>query len=420
MAGNNDGGDKTEKPTPKKLQDARKKGDVPKSKEVTSTVVLVVWFGIGALAVGYAGSRIAALFESLFTIVGRGWMHTGFAGAVRELGAQAVEAGVLLVAMLVVPAVAVGLLAEFLQAGPVLTFEKLKPKLDSMNPVEGVKRMFSVDNIVEVVKALVKTVLLFAIGWLVVRSALPDIVGLARSPSIPPRAIGALTWELTVQALAWTLAIFALVSLLDAVWQQHTFTKKMRMSMRDIKQEMKESEGDPYIKMQRRRTQQEWAQQSSKQAARGANVLVVNPTHIAIAIDYDRETCPVPTIAAKGEDEVALAMREAAQEAGVPVVRNIPLARELLSRGEEGDVVPQDLFEIIAEVILWAREVRAEIDAQRRQADGLPPEPADGPGPADTADTGDTADPATPRARRIAAPGEDLTRYPEESPWNRS
>lgn len=404
MAGKNDGGDKTEKPTPKKLQDARKKGDVAKSKEVTSTVVLVVWLGLGALAVNYAGSRIAVLFEAMFAAVGRGWLHTGFAGAVRDLGAQAFELGMLLVAMLVVPAVAVGLLTEFLQAGPVLTFEKMKPKLDSLNPVEGIKRMFSVDNVVEVLKALAKTALLFLIGWLVVKAALPQMVGLARSPSVPVQAIGALVWDLTVDALAWTLAIFSLVALLDAVWQRHSFTKKMRMSMRDIKQEMKESEGDPYVKMQRRRTQREWSQQGAAQSARAANVLVVNPTHIAIAIDYDPETCPVPTIAAKGEELVALAMREAAQEAGVPVVRNIPLARDLLARGEEGDIVPKDLFEIIAEVILWAREVRADLDAQRRGATD-----------AEAAET----ETATPRPRRIATPGEDLTRYPE-TPWNPS
>jgi type III secretion protein U len=174
----------------------------------------------------------------------------------------------------------------------------------------------------------------------------------------------------------------------------------MRMSMRDIKQEMKESEGDPYVKMQRRRTQREWSQQSAQQAARTASVLVVNPTHVAIAIDYDRETTPVPIVAAKGEDLVALAMREAAQEAGVPVVRNIPLARSLLAQAEEGDVVPQDLFEIIAEVILWAREVRAEVDTQRREHEEGAPAPE-------------------PRPRRIATPGEDLTRYPQ-SPWTPS
>ncbi|HEY1391833.1 MAG TPA: type III secretion system export apparatus subunit SctU [Methylibium sp.] len=398
MADKNDGGDKTEKPTPKRLRDARKKGDVSKSREVTSTLVLLAWLGVGALALGLATARIAALFEALFATLAQGWASGDYVTVLRALGAQAMELGALLVAMLLVPAAAVGLLADFLQAGPVLSFEKIKPKLDHLNPVQGIKRMFSLDNLVEVLKAVLKTALLFAIGWLVLRSALPDIVGLARSPQQPPRAIGALIWSLTLKAVAWTLVTFALVSLLDAAYQRYSFIKKMRMSLRDIKQEMKESEGDPIVKQQRRQAHQEWSQRNAVQAARSANVVVVNPTHVAIAIDYERETTPVPTIAAKGEDDLAHAMREAAEAAGVPIVRNVPLARDLLARGEVGEIVPGDLFEIIAEVILWAREVRAEVDAQRQAAGGGPvvvqPRPT----------------------RRIVPPGEDLTHYPQHRP----
>jgi len=390
MAGNNDSGDKTEKPTPKKLQDARKKGDVPKSKDVTSAVGLMIWLVLGVLTIGYAASRLAALYDSLFVTIGQGWLHTGFAGAARSIGAQAAELAIMLVAMLLVPVAAVGLLTEFLQAGPVLTFEKLTPKLDSMNPVEGVKRMFSMDNLIELAKSTAKAAALFLLGWLVVKSSLPQMVALARTPDLPMTAIGGLMWSLTFKLMAASVALFALFALLDAVYQRHSFEKKMRMSMRDIRQEAKESEGDPYIKGQRRQLAQQLAQQNATNAARNANVLVVNPTHIAIAIDYDRETCPVPTIAAKGEDHVARAMRRAAEEAGVPIVRNIPLARDLLARAEIGEIVPGDLFDIIAEVILWAREVREHVQAQREaafgQAAALPP-------------------------RRLAAPGEDLTRY---------
>lgn len=404
MSDKNDGGDKTEKPTPKRLDDARKKGDVSKSKEVTSTVGLILWLALGALVIGYAATRMSVLWESLFQTIGAGWATSGFAGAARSIGAQAAELALMLVAMLLVPVAAVGLLTDFLQAGPVLTFEKLAPKLENMNPVEGVKRIFTVDNIVEVLKAVAKTALLFLVGWLVVRSALPDIIGLARSGDRSAGVMGALMWNLTVHLLAWTIALFALVSLLDAAYQRWSFTKKMRMSLRDIKQETKESEGDPHIKGQRRQMHQEWSQRNATQAARNANVLVVNPTHVAIAIDYDRETNPVPTIAAKGEDHVARAMRAAAEEAGVPIVRNIPLARDLLGRAEVGEIVPADLFDVIAEVILWARDVRGVVDAQRQaEADPVTARPA----------------PARPR---IAAPGEDLTHYPadHEAPWNRS
>ena len=400
-----DSGDKTEQPTPKKLEDARKKGDVPKSKEVSSTVGLIIWLALGALTLTYATTRIGTLYESLFTVIGQGWATTGFAGAARALGAQAAELAVMLVAMLLVPIAAVGLLTDFLQMGPVLSFEKLTPKLENMNPVEGVKKMFTLDNLIELVKSVAKTALLFLVGWLVIKSEIPQIVGLARSTELPVQAMGALMWKVTLHLLAWTVALFALIALLDAAYQRYSFTKKMRMSMRDIKQEMKESEGDPYIKQQRRQLHQEWSQRNAQNAARNANVLVVNPTHIAIAIDYDKDSCPVPTIAAKGEEHVARAMREAAEEAGVPIVRNVPLARDLLARAEIGEIVPADLFDIIAEVILWAREVREVVQAQRDAG----PSPLDL--PLDV--------PARPH---IAAPGEDLTHYPHEEapPWNRS
>lgn len=401
MADKNDGGDKTEKPTPKKLEDARRKGDVAKSREVTSTLVLIVWLGLGVLVLGYATARIAALSELMFTLIGQGWETTGFAGAARSLGWRAAELTLMLVAMLLVPAAAVGLLTDFLQAGPVLAFEKVTPNLEHLNPAEGVKRMFSMDNLVEVLKAVVKTALLFTVGWLLVRSALPDIVLLARSPTLSPQAVGAIAWALTLKLMGWTVALFLGLSLLDAAYQRWSFEKKMRMSIRDIKQESKENEGDPYIKSARRQTAQEWSQQNAQQAARNANVLLVNPTHVAIAIDYDRESCPVPTIAAKGEDHVARAMRAAAEEAGVPIVRNIPLARDLLARGEVGEVIPSDVFDVIAELILWAREARAEVRALRGDADDAEGGPE---APADTA--------APPRRRRAQPPGEDLTRYP--------
>jgi type III secretion protein U len=404
MADKNDGGDKTEQPTAKRLDDARKKGDVSKSREVTSAFGLVVWLALTALVTGFAVKRLAALYDTLFTVIGQGWATTGFAGAARTIGALSAELALTLVAMLAVPAALAGLLTDFLQIGAVLSFEKVTPKLENMNPVEGVKRMFSLDNLIEVVKALAKTLLLLLVGWLVVKSALPQIVHLARAVDLPPAAIGSLMWDLTLKMMIWTVALFALVAVLDAAYQRHSYLKKMRMSLRDIKQEMKDSEGDPYVKQQRKQQAQEWSQRNSAQAARQASVLVVNPTHVAIAIDYDRDTNPVPTIAAKGEDHVARAMRAAAEEAGVPIVRNIPLARDLLARAEVGEVVPADLFDIIAEVILWAREVREEVDA-RRAADHAAAWPRSAP----------VASPVHPEPSppRRNAPGEDLTQYPD-------
>ncbi|HUN93952.1 MAG TPA: EscU/YscU/HrcU family type III secretion system export apparatus switch protein, partial [Burkholderiaceae bacterium] len=257
---------------------------------------------------------------------------------------------------------------------------------------------------------IAKTALLFGAGGVLVRDALPDIVGLARA-GVPPQAMGGLIGSLTLKLGAWTIGLLALVSALDAAYQRHAFIRKLRMSRRDIQRESKENEGDPAIRQQRRQAHQEWSQRNHAEAARQAHVLVVNPTHIAI--DYDRETCPAPTIGAKGEEHVARAMREAAEEAGVPIVRNVPLARDLLARGEVGEIVPPELFDILAEVILWARDVRREIEGRRegRQAGGSQgPLRAHPPGRHE-------ATSASPRRR--PPPGEDLTRY-SEAPWNRS
>ena len=391
MADNNDGGDKTEKPTEKRLQDARKKGDVPKSKEITSTMTLLVWLGLGALALPLATQRLMALMLRVIDS-----LQQPFSSAAPAMGWMALEALLWLTAVVLVPVILIGLLTEFLQAGPVFTMEKSKPKLDHMNPVSGIQKMFSMDNLIEVLKAAVKTVVLFLIGWTVLKSLLPQIVLLS---SAQAGTLGTALWQVAFKLMAWTLAAFAMVSAIDFIWQRHSFTKKNRMSMRDIRQEHKESDGDPHIKAQRRQTHQEWSQRNAANAAENANVLVVNPTHVAIAIDYDRETCPVPVLSAKGEDDVARAMREAAAAAGVPIVRNVPLARDMLARAEVGEIIPKDLFEVMAEVILWAKQVREDVAAH-------------------TDPTSDEAARHHARAGqpRRQPPGEDLTTYPETFP----
>lgn len=375
MAQDQDSGDKTEQPTPKKLLDARKKGQVPKSRDLSSTVTLMVAAVLALLAAGWAGRELAGLLDAALVV-----MQQPFALAAPRLAQQALAALLAVSAVVLLPLAAVGIVAEYLQAGPVFALDKVLPKMEHLNPVEGVKRMFTLDALIELAKAVAKTVLLLAIGWLAIRSLLPQLALLPRAGR--PEALGLALHEAMRLVLVWTVAAFVLMALLDAVYQRWSFRKKMRMSLRDIRQELKDSEGDPYVKQQRRQAHEEWNQRNAQAAARNANVLVVNPTHVAIAIDYDRDECPVPVVAAKGEDDLARAMRQAAEEAGVPVVRNVPLARDLLARAEPGELIPADLFDVIAEVVLWAREVRAEL-----------------------------AHEAT--VRRRAPPGEDLTRYPD-------
>ncbi|WP_426305059.1 type III secretion system export apparatus subunit SctU [Acidovorax facilis] len=386
MAGQDDSGDKTEKPTPKKLQDARKNGEVPKSKDLTATATLLTLLLLATVALPLAGQQMTSLIDLSL----RGFQGP-FSEALAQLGWQSLRTLLTLVGLVVVPVTVIGVLVEFLQAGPVLTMEKVWPKAEHLNPVSGLKRMFSLDNLVELLKSLLKTVLIAIIAWVALKSLLPDLPLLT---SARPEAVGSALWHASWTLLAWVTGAFLLVSAIDLAWQRYSFMKKMRMSMRDIRQEMKDAEGDPHLKGQRKQLQQEWAQQSANKAAAGAHVLVVNPTHVAIAIDYHRDRCPVPTVIAKAQDDDALAMRTAAQEAGVPVLRNIDLARQLLADTETGDVVPAELFDLIATVILWAQDVRYEIERATRSP---------------------SAEPSTEseyRRSRRPAPGEDLTRYP--------
>lgn len=364
MAGNNDSGDKTEKPTPKRLADARKKGDVPKSKDVTATATLFVWLIVLLFGAGYAGQEIMRLFDQGFLLVSS---QTPFRTALSQLGWSATMALVLITAVALIPAALSGVLAEFLQAGGVFTTEKLKPSLDKMNPVEGIKKMFSLDNVVELIKTLAKAMLIVFVVWLVLRGSLADILEKTGPLLLPTaetdgRAAAAevlvFTGSLVRSALLWTFGVFLLLAVLDYGWQKHSYIKKMRMSLRDIREEHKDNEGNPLIKSSRRQLHEEWANQNAVGAARGASVLVVNPTHIAIALEYDGDSMPVPVMTAKGEGPLAKAMREAAEEAGVPIIRHVPVARKLYEDAGVDEVIPRDMFDAIAQIVLWAQRVR--------------------------------------------------------------
>lgn len=173
MAGKNDGGDKTEKPTPKRLADARRKGDVAKSKDVTATVTLFVWLVVFIFGAGFAGTRIAALFQESFALIVDG---RPFAVAAMAMGWSALWALLAICAVALIPAAIAGTLVEFLQGGGVFTTEKMKPSLEKLNPVEGLKKMFSIDNLVELLKTMAKAGLIVFVIWLILRGSLGEIV----------------------------------------------------------------------------------------------------------------------------------------------------------------------------------------------------------------------------------------------------
>ncbi len=358
-----DGGDKTEKPTPRKLRDARRKGDVARSKDVAPALTLILFTVVMMLAAASLLQAVAALFEISIEIA----TTQSFAAARGVLALAAVKVLLLVSAVVLLPLALGGTLAEFAQVGPLFTGEKMKFSFDKLNPVAGFKRMFGKDAVAELVKNLIKAVLVVSVCGLVIATSLGDIGGLGfsidpspladRSGSVAAR-VAELTGLLSLRLLGWTCVVFVLVAAADRLWAQHSFLKKMRMSTRDIRQEHKQDEGDPHIKSNRKQLHQEWANNNAIAAAGGAAALLVNPTHLAIALDYDSTDCPVPVIAARGQGPLAAAMRAAAEDSAVPIIRNVGVARRLWARGEVGEIVPEEMFEAIAEVILWAQKAR--------------------------------------------------------------
>jgi type III secretion protein U len=364
MAEKNDGGDKTELPTPKRLRDARKKGDVAKSKDVSSGLVILGWFVLIALSASYIGSQITIFFSDTLSAA----TDMPFDQALRSVGWQGTVLLVKLSMIILLPIAIFATVAEYMQTGPVMTTEKMKPSLDKLNPVEGLKRMFGMDGLVELAKTLVKVVLVTLIVCFMIRTGYREAGQFINFAGTAPvhdsgqqvalRSMD-LTYSLTLQFFALVVGVFLLVGLADHLYSRHRFIKKMKMSMRDIRQEHKDDEGDPHIKAHRRDMHQQWASQNAIGASGGAAALLVNPTHLAIALDYDEEDCPVPVIAAKGEGPLADAMRAEAMRNDVPIIRNIATARRLWARGEIGEIVPEDMFDAIAEIILWARKARS-------------------------------------------------------------
>jgi type III secretion protein U len=349
MAKKEKGASQTEQPTRKRLKDARKEGEVHKSRELTSTVLILLWLVMGWLLTPVIYHRLEGLFELTLKA-----FDTPFYVTVFDIGVAAAEAMLLISLMLLLPAALIGTFTTYLQVGPVFAPKRLKPNAAHVNPAEGIKRMFSQKNLVEVSKAVVKTILLFAIFVFVLLTMLGDFL---RLPFAEPGLIGTGYWKSTVLIGSGVVLIFFFISVLDALYQRHVFIKELRMSRRDIRQELKDSEGDPHIRSQRKQLHKEWAEQNMLQAVRDSSVVVTNPTHIAVALYYEANESKLPTVTAKGEGLNAEAIKQTAREAGVPIVENVKLARGLHEKIDVDDYVTAEFFTAVAEVLRWAESV---------------------------------------------------------------
>jgi flagellar biosynthesis protein FlhB len=347
--------EKTEQPTAKRLRDARKKGNIALSREVPAAASFLA----GVVILGLWVPRIAVEFRRLFEGATEAAARVGEASLTEAWMEPARDAALgwmrAVGPVLVVIALAsVGL--ALAQAGFNFTPSRLAPALQNMSPRKVLKRWFSLQGVFELLKTVAKLGLVLLIGYGVVKGALVGILGLHR---VDASGFGSALTGVARSFVVQIGLVFAAVAGTDYFFQWRRWRKGLMMTKDEVKRELKEQEGDPIIKGQRKALHREMANQQILAETRGADALVVNPTHLAVALRYDRETMAAPRVTARGADAVARLMREEARRHDVPVVRDVPLARALFAV-QMGRYVPRDLFEAVAEVLLFAHQLRQD------------------------------------------------------------
>jgi type III secretion protein U len=344
---------KTEQPSPKKLKDSRRKGDVAYSREFSQTALmlaLLAYLALNAENLLQACARLLLLPVDL--------THLEFRTALQVALREGVQRLLILLAPFIAIVLGVGLLAEFGQIGFLMVFDKLKISGAKLNIVTNAKNIVSVRNLVETLKALIKIVCFTAV---LVPLLKDSFAPLAYAPHAGLGSVMRVTGSLLQDLFLYCGLLCVLLALFDLGWQRRQRRRRLMMTIEEVKREYKETEGQPEVKRQRKRLHRELAN-GSMAAVRKASVLVVNPTHIAVALFYQPEDTPMPVVLAKGSDAEALDMIDVAQEAGVPVMRNIPLARALMSSAELNEYIPGELAAPVAEVLRLIQRLAAAVN----------------------------------------------------------
>ncbi|MBU8906996.1 flagellar biosynthesis protein FlhB [Desertibacillus haloalkaliphilus] len=344
--------EKTEKATPKKKQETRKKGQVPKSNDVNTAIILLVVFLFLWLIGAMVGPNLLNLFRHTFQeYLLMDLSPNTVAMVFNEVALEA--------AMIVLPIMLVamlgGVFSSFIQVGALFAPEAIKMKLSKINPIQGFKRIFSVRSLVELLKSLLKISLVGVVVFTIIWLNLEDVLMLSQQ-SI---ASGFLQIaQLTVMMGIAVALLLLFLSIPDYLYQRYDHEKQNRMSKQDIKDEHKKTEGDPLVKSKRKQKQMEMAMQRMMEEVPKADVVITNPTHFAVALKYDENQMDAPVIVAKGVDYVALKIRGIADRHEVTMVENKPLARALYAQADIGDQVPEDLFKAVAEVLAYVYRLK--------------------------------------------------------------
>lgn len=345
---------KTEDPTPKRMEEALKKGQIANSREVGSFLML----GLLALTIAWLAPDIMRNAKLLLlpfiadadslptsgTELNKLLLHT----ALGSLG---------LIAVPLALGICAAIFSGILQNGFVLSSEPIMPKLDKISPLAGVKRLFSIRSLIEFVKSLIKIII---IGFVAFLAVYPELSHISQLPNSTPEAMLLFLAKLALRMTGGVVIAMFFIAILDVLLQRFQHIRSLRMSRQEVKDEYKQSEGDPMIKMRLRRLRMERAKNRMMQNVPKADVVITNPTHFAVALKYDPPNMKAPTVVAKGQDLIALKIREIAEDSNVPIVENPPLARALFQSAELDQEIPVNHYEAVAKIISYVYQLKGK------------------------------------------------------------
>lgn len=351
---------KTHEPTEKRLRDARRKGDVPSSREVGNMTVVLALLGVVTLALPWQGARLAERLAIMLDQAGRISIAPGQTG-VSELNSLAWQFSLPVIAAIwpvFLLLLVGGIVGVLIQGETVVALDRLKPKLSKISPLQGFKRLFSGTALIEFLKSLIKVGVAGALAiWITNETVSSMVTGTGFLPeNLPGFLADSARWLLLAMA-----AFLVPLALIDVIWKRQQWRKKLMMTHKELRDELKESEGSPEIRAKRAALRREHSQHRIATAVPTASVVLTNPTHFAVALRYEPGDDSVPVCVAKGTDHMARRIRELAYDSDVPVIENKPLARMLYNTVELDAAVPVEHWEVVAEIIGFVLDLERDI-----------------------------------------------------------
>lgn len=358
FAKDGEGGEKTEPATAKKLKDARDDGKVTKSRELTAAFDLIVLFLVLKIFISFVGERLVGIFDYVYSRM-PDFLKIN-STSVSSVAASHYMADILFQMLLtMLPFLLFGFVITFLvsvvQVGWKVTGKPLKPDLNKFNPINGFKRIISKDSLFELLKSIIKIAVIFWVAYSRVKNHKEELFILYE---IPLNQAIALIGSVIIDTGLYISIVYLVIGFADFAYQKHKFNEDMKMTKQEVKDEFKNTEGDPQIKGRQRRKMQETSQRRMMHDVPKADVVITNPTHLAVAVKYDADVNAAPVVLAKGEEYVAQKIKEVARENNIEIVENKPLARMLYHNVDIGAEIPPELYQAVAEVLATIYKAR--------------------------------------------------------------